>query len=125
MEHYHHNTLLIGGIKDHILSGGDGDDTIYSWIGNNTLDGGNGYDALHYAASKFAVHIDISNETVKHISDGIENYPSNYAEHLNLIDFTDVTTFSNFEEYKGSDNEYVGDVIDGRASDSSVKIKGF
>ena len=104
---------IIGGTKDDQLSGGEGDDRIYSWIGNNTLDGGNGRDVLYYHPSKFAVHIDISNETVKYITDGIENYPSKFYDHLNLIDY-DETTFSNFEVYHGSDNGYVGDLIDAR-----------
>ena len=36
--------IICGGTKDDQLSGGEGDDRIYSWIGNNTLDGGNGRD---------------------------------------------------------------------------------
>ena len=100
----------------------NGDDRIYSWIGNNTLDGGNGSDILFYQPSQFAVHIDVLNETVKYITDGIEDYPSNFNDHLNL--YNDVTTFSNFEVYHGSDNGYVGDLIDARGTDSSVRIKG-
>ena len=113
---------IVGGIGDDILNGGDGDDRIYAWIGNNILDGGDGYDTLGYSASKIPVSINLGDGTIKYISEGLDALPEIYDYYISMIDPTAITQFTNFEKILGSNNEYLGDVIDARTADRGFEI---
>ena len=60
------NDRITGGLGDDGLVGVPGDWN-YAFIGNNTLDGGDGEDTLRYRPSKLPVDVNFTDGTIKYL----------------------------------------------------------
>lgn len=59
----YNDILTAANYEPNTLIGGNGDDTLISALGGQTLDGGNGFDFADYSTSKFGVTIDLAKHT--------------------------------------------------------------
>lgn len=110
-----------GGVGINTLRGGDGDDKIHVWsYGTNTVEGGQGKDVLYFDLD-FAIRLDLSDDAVATIKDGIfPSYPS-YSGSVSTRGGLDVVNYSGIRAFSGT---RYNDVITGGSGDDELSGGG-